>query len=318
MFLLIALCNSALPQPLIHAAVERSLPALNKAMAVHIEKKTCFGCHNQGYTMLATRWATARGFPADEKLIAAVVEHAADFLVTNREKLEAGKSIGGSTDTVGWALSALHDGGHKPDAVTKAAVAFLLKTNADLGHWRPTSSRPPTQSSHFTSTYLAIRALQNYAEDDQRETADKRIASAKAWIEKTAAKDNEDRVFQLLGIKASGIDTAKATKELLGKQRSDGGWSQLDTGESDPYATGSALVALHEAGGIATDSNAYRKGIAFLLKCQKPDGTWHVATRSKPIQPYYESGFPYEKDQFISCPASSWATAALVLGLGNR
>ena len=36
-------------------------------------------------------------------------------------------------------------------------------------------------------------------------------------------------------------------------------------------------------------------------------------SRSNPFQPYYESGFPYGKNQFISIAASGWATTALVL-----
>ena len=188
----------------------------------------------------------------------------------------------------------------------------------DRDHWNCSSNRPPTEASHFETTYLAIRGLQNYATKDQKEAADKRIAAAKGWLEKTTAKETEDRVFKLFSLKATGADTSKATKELLGKQRDDGGWAQLDSAESDPYATGSALVALHEAGGIATDSPEYRKGLAYLLKMQKPEGTWRVKTRSKPFQPYYEGGFPYEKDQFISCPASAWATAALVLSLPGK
>jgi len=315
MFVLLALLNFSLPQPIIRTAVERSLPRLINAMSVHIEKKNCFGCHNQGYPMMAMRSVAQRGFAYDDKAIAPVLEHASDFLESNKEKLDVGKNIGGGVDTVGWALAALHHGGRKPDEATASAVEFLLKIHADSDHWRPTSNRPPTQGSHFTSTYLAIRGLQNYANADRKEAAEKRIASAKVWIEKTNAKDNEDRVFKLFGLHATGAETAKAAKDLLGKQRSDGGWGQLDTAESDPYATGSALVALHEAGKLATDSTEYRKGVAYLLKTQKSDGTWHVKTRSKPIQPYYESGFPYEKDQFISGPASSWATAALALGL---
>ena len=38
-----------------------------------------------------------------------------------------------------------------------------------------------------------------------------------------------------------------------------------------------------------------------------------MKSRSKPFQPYYESGFPHGKDQFISISASGWATAALAL-----
>ncbi|MHC5540958.1 amidohydrolase family protein, partial [Singulisphaera rosea] len=94
----------------------------------------------------------------------------------------------------------------------------------------------------------------------------------------------------------------------------DGGWTQLDGGNSsDAYATASALYALHLAGGLATDSPEYQAGLRFLIANQREDGTWFVASRSKPFQPYFESGFPYGKDQFISMAASSWSLAALAL-----
>jgi uncharacterized protein (TIGR03067 family) len=83
--------------------------------------------------------------------------------------------------------------------------------------------------------------------------------------------------------------------------------------DSDAYATGTALVALHQAGSLPTTDPAYRRGVAFLLKTQQEDGSWLVRSRSKPLQPYYESGFPHGKDQFISSAASAWATTALAL-----
>ena len=77
-------------------------------------------------------------------------------------------------------------------------------------------------------------------------------------------------------------------------------------------------LALHQAGRLATDDPAYRRGVAFLLRTQEADGTWFVASRSKPFQLYFESGFPYGKDQFISMSASSWAVTALCLALPER
>jgi hypothetical protein len=52
-----------------------------------------------------------------------------------------------------------------------------------------------------------------------------------------------------------------------------------------------------------------------LLKTQQADGTWHVVTRSKPIQTYFETGFPHGKDQFISSAATGWAATALALAI---
>jgi hypothetical protein len=66
---------------------------------------------------------------------------------------------------------------------------------------------------------------------------------------------------------------------------------------------------------LATTEDAYRKGLRFLLSKQLPDGSWLVTSRSKPIQSYYESGYPHGTNQFISMSAASWATTALSLAL---
>src|SRR6185436_16125949 len=114
---------------------------------------------------------------------------------------------------------------------------------------------------------------------------------------------------------AAKDEIRSATEELLETQRGDGGWAQKKSMESDAYATGTALVALHQAGGVATTDPRYRNGLRFLLSKQLADGSWHVTTRSTPIQTYYESGYPHEEDQFISITAAGWATTALALAL---
>jgi len=62
---------------------------------------------------------------------------------------------------------------------------------------------------------------------------------------------------------------------LVSLQRADGGWAQIPSLGSDAYSTGSALVALHEAG-ISVTSKTYRRGVQYLLKTQHADGSWRV------------------------------------------
>jgi N-acyl-D-amino-acid deacylase len=85
--------------------------------------------------------------------------------------------------------------------------------------------------------------------------------------------------------------------------------------ESDAYATGTVLVALVQAGQLPPDHAAVQRGIRYLLDAQLEDGSWHVVTRAKGFQPYFETGFPHGKDQFISTAASAWSMLALVLVL---
>jgi squalene cyclase len=100
-------------------------------------------------------------------------------------------------------------------------------------------------------------------------------------------------------------------QELLAKQRSDGGWADLDTMDSGAYSTGKALYALQIAGMPASDA-AYARGVQYLLKTQQEDGSWYVKTRAMAFQPYFDAGFPHAFDQWISAAGSSWATLALL------
>ena len=126
--------------------------------------------------------------------------------------------------------------------------------------------------------------------------------------------NNEDRAFQVLGLVWSGKqDRARqAAGDLLRLQRSDGGWAQRATLASDAYATGQALVALRESGALKASDDAYQNGAQFLLGTQMEDGSWYVRSRSLAFQPYFESGFPYGHDQFVSAAATNWAAMALV------
>ncbi len=60
---------------------------------------------------------------------------------------------------------------------------------------------------------------------------------------------------------------------------------------------------------------AMERGTAYLLATQRADGSWFVASRSPKFQPYFEGGFPYGPNQWISSMATGWATAALAGGL---
>jgi hypothetical protein len=301
-------------------AIESALSPLIAGATGHAEQKTCFACHNQASPLLAFATARPRGFQLPADLFRSQAEHIVQFLETNRPRFRDGRGTGGQVATAGYALLALEVAGHSPDENTAAVVEYLLKTQAERDHWRTTSNRPPTEASHFTTTYLALRGLRVWGPAAKLDVqkVNKRWTDAREWLIKTAPRDTEDRVFRLLALKEAGAarqEIAAAAWDLLKEQRPDGGWSQLPTGASDAYATGTALFALHEAAALKSNSPAYQAGLAFLLKTQRRDGTWLVKSRSRPFQPYYESGFPHGKNQFLSIAASGWATTALALAL---
>ena len=101
-----------------------------------------------------------------------------------------------------------------------------------------------------------------------------------------------------------------ASTNSLALQREDGGWSQTPHLASDAYATGQVLYTLRELGVPAVNA-AMQRGVAFLLRTQHDDGSWFVKSRAMKIQPYFESGFPYGHDQWISHAGTAWAAMGL-------
>jgi squalene cyclase len=153
-----------------------------------------------------------------------------------------------------------------------------------------------------------------YAPKVKRAEYEQAIAAAAAWLANAEPHCNEDRAFRLMGMGWAGADQEtirKAAGGIVAEQRADGGWAQIPTRESDAYATGEALVALQQSG--AADEAAVKRGAQFLRNSQREDGSWYVMRRALPIQPFFESGFPYGHDQFISASATNWATTALAL-----
>jgi hypothetical protein len=303
----------------IQAAVVRSLPLLEVGAKGSMEqRKQCFTCHNQGLCVMALVTAQARGLSVDAQHVQAQLKFTGQFLGKNQSKYLEGKGQGGQVDTAGYALWTLDYGGWPSDETTAAVAEYFLRYHSDRDHWEPTSRRPPSEQSFFTSSYLALRGLKRYGTPEQRERITARCQTVKHWLLKTPASDTEDRVFRLRALHAVGAGEAalrQATFDLLHTQGQDGGWAQTATMASDAYATGSVLVALHQAGGLATNDAAYRRGLNFLIAGQLGDGSWHVVSRSDPFQTYFESGYPHGKDQFISIAAAGWATTSLALAL---
>jgi ankyrin repeat protein len=213
--------------------------------------------------------------------------------------------------------------GVRPSLVTAVYARLLAQRQKPDGHWITFDERPPQSYSLFTATALAARVIDLYSHPSLKADARRRMDQARAWLASHSPRDTEERTFQLLGLFWTGADAATLhdrARELLRSQQPDGGWNSLDGRSSEAYSTGEALVALADAGGVPVSDAAWRRGIEFLLRTQAQDGTWHVASRLYPPAPlspdYFESGYPYEHDQFLSALGASWAVMALARSLG--
>jgi squalene cyclase len=214
---------------------------------------------------------------------------------------------------VGYILAGLAAEDFAPTPATDAMARLLMREQTPDGSWRATAHRPPIESSDIEVTAMAMRSLQTYRPASRRADADRAVSQAAAWLVRATPTSVEDRAFQLMGLTWSHTTQpiARAAAELAAMQRADGGWSQLPTLESDAYATGQALVALIESG--AGSDPLVGRAVQFLLRTQYADGSWFVRTRALPIQPYFDAGFPYDRNQFISAAATNWAARALAM-----
>ncbi|MGN6544634.1 MAG: hypothetical protein ACTHK7_06275, partial [Aureliella sp.] len=293
--------------------VGRALRLIEKSSAEYLRQRECFSCHHQALPILTFIEARNRGLSVDGENLARQVDRTVEHLRRGEEQYKQGQGQGGRVDTAGYALLGLAAAGYPPDHTTDAVVEYLLQANADKKHWVCSSNRPPTEANDITTSTLALRGLAAFAPESQAERAGERREACEKWLADKTPKDNEERVFYLLAAKSLGKSELVAAMRgaILSEQRDDGGWAQKHDMASDAYATGTSLYAVAQAGCAATDP-AYQRGLRYLLGSQLEDGSWHVVTRSSPIQKYFESGFPHGADQFISVAASCWATLALM------
>ncbi len=297
------------------AAVKLGLPLIEQAAGRYPTHRKCFSCHHQTLPALAMN-AGCADLEAAEKFAKAQAEFTAKSFGYQLQDLREGKNIGGKAMTVSYGLWTLELAAWPADETTEAMVAYLIKTQLPDGHWELHANRPPMEESALTCLAIAIQGLRAYAAESQAQARDEAIAKAKSWLANQTSGSQEDRtsrLWALVLLQSPPEELQAARAAVIAAQRADGGWAQIDSMESDAYATGQTLFRLKQAG-LSTSDPIYRRGVEFLLKAQREDGSWFVQTRSKPVQVYFDNGDPHAKDQFISTPATCWALAALGMG----
>jgi ankyrin repeat protein len=305
--------------PDLGTAVDRSVALLEKSMATYFVGSGCYGCHAQVVTDFAIAAARAKGVTVDEKAINARRLQTTVFLNLSGPSFMERQDLPGSPDIILFPLESLARTGYAPDRVTDFLVAQMAAMQWPEGRWHLGAfSRTPIEDGDFTRTALGIRALKTYGTPGRALEMKARIERAKQWLLHNQPLTTEDYDMRMVGVASAGSDPATLrsfAKPILDRQRADGGWAQRDELSSDAYATGMTLWALAEAGMVKPSGGVYQRGAKFLLATQAADGSWHVASRALKLQPYFEGGFPYGHDQWISSMATGWATNALALAL---
>ena len=167
-------------------------------------------------------------------------------------------------------------------------------------------------------TAQAVLALQLYSIPGRAAEFRSRIARGRAWLLEAKPRITDEYALMLLALSPAGADkqpVRKIADSLIARQRSDGGWAGNPNLPSDAFSTGEALYALRESGVVIAGD---QRGVQYLLSTQYPDGSWYVRSRAVKFQPYFQSGFQFDHDQWISSAGTAWASIALAAEVERR
>jgi ankyrin repeat protein len=300
------------------SAVETSIRLLQRSSDSFLEQRECVSCHHQFLPAMALGSARDRGFLLNEVSLRRQVDRQVHLWSARKNQaLEMQQPVPVPPHFLGAGLLGLAAIGYPPDDMTEAMASYLASTQGTDGRWA-FGSRPPLDHGAISATVKALRVLQVYPVEALRTEFAERVARARDWLIRTTPRTHTERFFRLLGLGWSGADPMEleaGMRELISSQSADGGWSQLPGLESDAWATGGALVALHSACGLPATHPVYGRGVDFLLRTQFEDGSWWVPSRSWPFQTQFDSRFPHGKDQWISAGATAMSVMALVLAV---
>ena len=304
-------------------ALSRGIDLLQRSSAEFFNQSGCVGCHHQPVIAQAQRCAKDAGVVLNEKLAREQLLQLKSQWAASQEEFLQSLNPGGGPNRLGESLLGLHAAGYPADSITDSAVVDLAESQSADGKFLggEGSARPPITESVIASTARAIRALQVYSIPARKAEFDARISRARGWLERTVPVSADDFTMRLAGLHWARSDSRvveESARKLLALQREDGGWPGARYLPSDVFATAKALVALHEAATLPVTDRAYQRGLQYLLSTQYPDGSWYVRSRAIKFQPYFESGFPYGHDQWISVAATAWAVMAIAPSVGQR
>ena len=192
--------------PTARMAVERSLPLIQRGTATWDERQRCGSCHHHPLMFRAVTLAQRRGFAIETTLLDAqlqrgrerTAQRSAETVNNDDAILRLSLATGGDASFgIPWALYSHAEAGLPGEPRHDNQARVLTKLQLKDGRWRHGPARTPIESSDFTATATAIRALQAYASTRDPAEFTPHIQRAATWLRKSTPTTTDDKAFRL-------------------------------------------------------------------------------------------------------------------------
>jgi squalene-hopene/tetraprenyl-beta-curcumene cyclase len=285
----------------VRGSVGRGLAFLQKEGLAWMHERKCVSCHHMPFMLWSHNEARRRGLAPDAGKLDDWNGQVLNLYLANRKEYEAKKNayVEATSLLLGQVVPAAKD----PKADTSATLAHFVAIGQQAdGSWKYAGQvqKRPDREANETTTGWAVLALTSVEKSDP--AYPKARDRALAWLKTNHTGEGNEAVVLRLLLELRFGEPARArslAKELQGRQNADDGWSWAKGLSSDPFATGQSLYALGKAG-LTPDDPAVRKACEYLLRTQRPDGSWFALTKKA------------KGDNVIS---TYWGTAWATIGL---
>ena len=292
------------------SAEQRAISFLAREVPAWSRNNGCFSCHNDGDAARALYAASKQGYAMPQNAL-----NATTAWVSQPNTWEENKGDPGFSDktlaSVQFASSLLaaFEAGHVKDRqpLELAARKLIAEQSAD-GAWQiePDSALgSPTTWGTTLTTSMAIKVL-------QREGSGKSLAAmqkAQRWLSRVEPNSVLTAATLMMATAKRDQSTQRrqALNLLRAAQTSDGGWGPYAKSPPEVFDTAMALLALNEVRKETGVDDLIRRGRAFLISQQQPDGSWVETTRPSGGESYAQR-----------LSTSGWATLALLMTRPER
>lgn len=271
------------------------------------EKNKCFSCHNNGDAARALYAAKRLGYDVPATALAATTA----FL----RKPERWHHNGGEGDFVdrkldvivfGHALTVASETGILNDRkALLAAASMVANDQAKDGSWQVVAAGTLGAPASYGNVIATVAARDLLARAG-RKRFQRQVARANRWLLSQKPNSVMESAAVLIGLSALSDPAAAPLRKhcldvIRRGQDESGGWGPYVSSPPEAFDTALVLLALSRMEAGKAPARSVQRGRAYLVRTQRPDGSWPETTRPPDAVSYAQR-----------LATAGWATLALL------